>query len=280
MHRATTPSSITGKFTIAPPFWRLALLLLVGIASVVLTIRAKEREKRLHELTTSVVKSGGTVHPDWPAWRYAWEWWQGQSLRLGTEVIFRRNPSRRPRDELGDLHGLDIRCLYVTNGALTGDEVARLVPAHPIELLRLTKVTGTDAVAHALRESTTLRLTSFDDSDLSDTGLRELPLERIETLFVNGTEVSTTGLQELRRAERLWCLLLDGGQFNAESVEIVKRLPKLRILGLNGAAVTDEHLQLIHGLNLEKIHLENTTVTPAGIASLKQALPSCVVEVR
>ena len=264
----------------APPLWRLTLLLLLGVVSVGLTIRAKEREKRLKEVTTAVQNAGGVVHPDWPAWRYAWEWWQGQGVRLGTEVIFRREPSRRARGELGDLRGLNIACLYVLNGGLTGEEVARVVPAHPIELLRLVNVSGTDAVAHELRNSTTLRLTSFDDSDLSDAGLRELPLERIETLFVNGTEVTITGLRELRRAENLWCVVLDGSQFHDESVEIVKRLPKLRVLGLNGATVTNEHLLLMHDFKLEKVHLENTAVTPAGIASLKQALPNCVVEVK
>jgi hypothetical protein len=262
------------------PLWRLTLLLLLGVASVVLTIRAKEREKRLNELTTAVQKAGGEIHPDWPAWRYAWEWWQGQGVRLGTEVIFRRDSSRRARGELGDLRGLDISCLYVLNGALTGDEVARLVPVHPIELLRLVNVAGTDAVAHELRDSTTLRLTSFDDSDLSDAGLRELPLERIETLFVNGTEVTITGLQELRRAENLWGLVLDGGQFNDGALAVVKDLPKLRNLGLQGADVTDEHLLRARGIKLEKLHLEGTSVTPEAIEALKAALPGCAVEVK
>lgn len=280
MRQVDPPLAISRWATATPPPWRLVLLIVVGIAAVLWTMRAQRREAELKELQASVYRAGGQVVPDWSVWRRASAWWQGQQVTLGTEVIFRQGRSRRQRPVLGDLRGLDIACLYVLNGGLTGDELERLVPAHPIQLLRLMNVTGADAVAHKLRESRTLRIAAFDDSDLTDAGLRELPLERIESLYVNGTDVSVAGLHELKRAEKLWCLVLDGRQFNNESVEIVKCLPKLRILGLNGAAVTDAHLPLLRDLKVEQLSLEGTSVTSAGITALKQALPGCTIEVR
>jgi hypothetical protein len=177
-----------------------------------------------------------------------------------------------------DLSGLKITDLTLAETALTDAGLARLIAAHPLEVVVLrAEDVGEETVA-ALADCRKLFMLEVRASPLDDKQFARLPLDQLEELRVDDTHVTAAGLQELRRAGKLVVLTLDGRQFEDAAAEILHGLPALKQLELTGEAVTDDRLARLYGFTtLEVIELRSTSVSSDGVESLQQALPDCVI---
>ena len=121
--------------------------------------------------------------------------------------------------------------------------------------LRFTKVTG--ARLNHLAGLSNLRRLDLSLTKVDDDAMRQLKgLTKLQDLNLNQTPVGDAGLEHLRQ------------------------LPELRTLDLAGTRVTDAGLTYLRSLNkLRDVHLfDNSGVTDAGVASLKDARPELHIE--
>lgn len=179
------------------------------------------------------------------------------------------------------LSPLDITDLKLSETSLTGDELARFIREHPLQMLQLREQPLSDAAVDALASRRDLVILELRDCPLTDAQLARLPLEQLQELRVDGTQVTAGGLSVLRRAGRLTVATLDGRQLDEQVAGLLAGLPSLCAIELVGSDVTDAHLQRL-GANgaLQSIVLTRTAATDDAIKALEAALPECLVTVR
>lgn len=141
---------------------------------------------------------------------------------------------------------------------------------------------------------------NFDS--INDNGLAQLaPLTNLERLDLMQTNVRGTGFDQLKGLTRL--THIDGRYvpFTNQGLASLAALPALEHLNLHGAknfsdsglkafrdrktlrflsvsetGVTDAAVPLLATLTgLQDLYIERTKITPAGVAKLRAALPSC-----
>jgi hypothetical protein len=123
--------------------------------------------------------------------------------------------------------------------------------------------------------------------------LGELPELRVLTL--TNTRVTDEGLLQLSRFPKLNCLYIGnidhvkligpaGAKLNTlplltgKGLAKLKDLPNLQVIQLIGRLTADSDLHALHELkHLVFVDLMNTSVTDAGLAELKKALPNCKI---
>lgn len=99
----------------------------------------------------------------------------------------------------------------------------------------------------------------------------------VETLVLSNSSVIDADLAYLSGLSSMRNLALDGTDVSDEGLRFIARLP-LRRLDLSGTRVTDGGIvTLAHLSSLRVIGLGNTAVTPAGMDSLRAALPRVVI---
>jgi serine/threonine protein kinase len=110
----------------------------------------------------------------------------------------------------------------------------------------------------------------------TDVGMARLdeiwkPLSRpLETLNLEGTQVSDRGLAIVKAFTNLKTLRLSGAQVTDTGLAHLQALTKLQTLYLSGIQVTDAGLAHLQALTkLQTLHLSSTQVTDAGLAHLK-----------
>ena len=134
----------------------------------------------------------------------------------------------------------------------------------------------------------------LDDKNLEV--LRQVPELRVLTL--TNTRVTDEGLAQLAGFPRLNCLYIGnidhvkligpaGARLNTpplitgKGLVKLKDLPNLQVVQFIGPATTDRDLRALHELrHLVLVDLMNTSVTDAGVAELKRALPHCEISRR
>lgn len=262
--------------------WILLAISMSALLVALLIARAYERQHRIERLDAALMNAGGEMILPLPIWEYAWQrWWVGQSVVNWTGVSFDKSTIDgawlRAHDNLRDV---SINSLVIYDNGLTGPEVAELVSAHPLGQFMAWSVPNMDAVAAALGRVPTLNVLDVAQSDLTDEGFRQLPLEHLNSLDVDGTRVTSSGLRELRRCAKLRSLQLGGKQLDAEVVDVLSELPHLKGLTLSGNGVTDDDLRLLHEATLLYVRLWQTSVTNEGVDLLRAASPNCRVDVQ
>jgi hypothetical protein len=96
------------------------------------------------------------------------------------------------------------------------------------------------------------------------------PLNEVENLLLDWTEVTDAGLMNLKDGNQLHGLGLQGTQVTDAGLENLKELSQLRSLDLSGTKITDAGLAHLKALNkLEYLRLAGTQVTDAGVENLK-----------
>ena len=161
---------------------------------------------------------------------------------------------------------------------LDANDVVRLIDQHPLRDFSAHSLQDADSVAIALARKSLLTKLELERSDLTDDGLRLLPLEQLETLHVNGTHVTPAGLNELRRCCNLETLIIDGTQFDETVVAALTELPALQDVDLIGEDINDENIHLIAALqHLQSLYLDETSVTDSKIEDLRQSMPGTVI---
>lgn len=162
----------------------------------------------------------------------------------------------------------------------------------------------TDASAEYLSTLPRLRYVSLDYSQLTDAGLKSFKNSlQLEELSVRGTQVQGPGLLHLQELPHFRRLVLGGNQVTDQDLEIIAALkqieslavdqtlitdyglaefglpPKLSEIDLEGTEVTDKALLVLAKYpTLKKVRLPWKTISKAGQATLKLALPNCEIE--
>lgn len=254
---------------------------ILGLSAVLVAGSSFQQQRRVKGLESALIDAGCDVNLRQPVWEVLWQrWWTGPSFPNWTSVCFDNREVDgawlRSHDNLRDI---DLDALLIHDSSFTGDDVAALAVEHPLEQFSAWSVPNMDSVAAALGGVSTLRVLDVCDSDLTDDGFRQLPLEQLNAIDIHGTQVTAAGLLELRRCQELRSLTLDGRQFDADVLEVLENLPHVNGLLMSGRSVTDEDLSLLHGTRLKFVRLHNTAVTTTGIDELKAVASECRVEV-
>ncbi|MBD3675093.1 MAG: hypothetical protein HUJ26_16370 [Planctomycetaceae bacterium] len=154
----------------------------------------------------------------------------------------------------------------------------------------------TNASMEAVGKMTQLRELYLEDTQLTDTGVRELlGFQNLRVLVLTGTRISDTGVSLLANLETIDVLCLDSTNITGQGLSdlpdtqgmmlSMKHCPitddslkrylqshrKTRALSLGGSEITDDPIKLIGALQkLEFLDLNNTAVTNESIATISQ----------
>jgi hypothetical protein len=254
------------------------LVAVFGLISVILFFRPRQQANLIEQITAV---GGFVTHDPPPSLQEriaAYRQGQPQAENYTSVGLYTSEITGEWLREHDDLTALEITDLKLAETTLTDADLARLIAAHPLEVveLRAEKV-GMETIA-ALAQSQKLFILQIRESPIDDGQFARLPLERLEELRIDDTGVTPAGLKELSRAGRLYRLTIDGQQLDDATAEVLSRLPRLRELELIGALVTDDHLARLRAITaLEWVTLRRTAVTDDGIKSLKDALPNCEI---
>lgn len=176
-----------------------------------------------------------------------------------------------------DFRELEIDFLMLERTALTESDIERLIRTHPLRSLDAEgAAVSSDAIA-ALGLKEGLSRVAVPNTALTDHDLSLLPLESLDELEIDHTQVSPQGLRMLDRCRKLSVLSLDGSQFSSEIADTLQALQVERLI-LRGSDVVDEHLLRLRGLTtLWEVQLDNTSVSPEAIKDLRAASPDCLI---
>ena len=177
------------------------------------------------------------------------------------------------------LRGTPIVALTLHQCPISGADLAHLLSAHPLRELRAGGVAMRSDVFDGISQQSELRVLYIRGAALTDGQFERLPLEQYETLNIEQTGVTASGLRQLRRCRRLSSLGIDGRQLDDENAAMLASMETLLRLELVGREVTDEHIgRLLTMPQLDWLTLIDTSVTPQRVRSLKARHPECVVE--
>lgn len=273
---------------------RLRLLLIVAVClTVLLCAESYRRQRRIEWLAEEIKAVGGEVELPEPLLKQLWQGgWSNLDrevqVDLGGSKLDDNSWTRQPPDidrnwllEHDDLAGLQIADLIVNETPLPGANIACIIQKNPIRRFEGSEFKGADDAVRALKNSSTLTHVCLEGSDLTDEGLRSIPLEQLVLLRIEHTKVTPVGLRELRRCRRLKLLGADGTQAADAISELLTIEPKLADLSLwlEGPLVTDAYLVRLHELPLTGLWLVETSVSDGAVAELKKKLPQCTIDV-
>lgn len=268
---------------------KLAVVLAVCIL-VLLLADIYRRHRRTEWLVSEITAVGGSVHvPD----SLLQQFWEGRWSNLNQDLYVSLGGSklgdqweRLPPDvdgqwlrNLDDFAGLRITDLLIGGTPLPGADVARLIERHPVENFNAWELKGADDAARALGDCKTVTKVCLQNSDLTDAGLRRLPLEQLTSLEISRAPVTAAGLQDLKRCKQLRSLWIDVDQADGAIAALLRGQGSLGALSLDGPEITDEHLQGLDKLQLEVLLLMGDSVSEEAVNKLRTKLPECTIEV-
>jgi len=172
---------------------------------------------------------------------------------------------------IGEMPNLQVLEL---GGPLINDEAIEKLAELKLVWIGLRKTDITDkSLAHLTKMP--LRHGYFDDSRISDTGMKELArIRTLKVLDVSGTRITDVALAAFSNHPRLTALDVDDTSIGDKGLQAVVSVPRLLALDMANTAVTDEGLRhLIQAKRLNRIDLQGTVVSDQGIAQLN-ALPT------
>ena len=150
---------------------------------------------------------------------------------------------------------------------------------HHLTDLSLEETSISGAALKHIAELKHLEWLNLWKSGIDDAGLAHLSgLRNLDSLPIGGTNITDAGLDHLKSLPRLRYLGVRDTAITDAGVRQLTEFPALLELNLRGTKVTDASIPALCGMMaLEKLWLGNTAVTDEGIASIKQALPGCVI---
>jgi hypothetical protein len=153
-----------------------------------------------------------------------------------------------------------------------------------VSALRIEGATNDDLAW--LKDLRSIRHLTLDDSQITDAGLANVrwlsDLETLEIRQVNPHdftfrvgEITNYGMQHLVDLRHLRVLALNGVRVGNIGIDRLKHVD-LVSLDLCHTLVSDELLKSIIDMKrLKNLHVTNTRVTKAGVATFKESLPTC-----
>lgn len=267
----------------------LRVAILASFIAGAVLVRAYRRDLRAERLAAEIKEAGGTVSRAAPVWERLW--WRVRnsehahfmrSRMNGDETIVRLPKTLKEhwlesRDYLDALSITELEIISTPESA----EIPLLVARHPLKSLTVSYSRGVDNIAAALSDKRMVRRFAAFGSDLSDAGLKHLPLEQIEDLQIAKTRVTATGLLELHRAKQLHAIMLDGQQIDADVAFLLEENAAPYLLMLRGYDVQDLTLQMLMSVlkqrpktTMDTLFLDDTSATEAGVSAWERGLPS------
>ena len=141
-----------------------------------------------------------------------------------------------------------------------------------VDQANLTNSEATDGdVEGFIKGLTQLWSLYLNGTQVTDAGLENLKgLTQLQGLHLGGTQVGDAGLEHLKGLTQLQWLNLDGTKISDMGLENLNRLTQLQGLYLSNTKVSDAGLENINGLTqLQDLLLSGTQITDAGLENLK-----------
>jgi hypothetical protein len=140
------------------------------------------------------------------------------------------------------------------------------------------KSTTDSGLAH-IRELDRLQLLYLSGTQITDAGLIHMrELKHLQQLSLSNTKITDAGLIHIRQLKNLQELYLPGTQITDAGLVHLRELKNLHQLWLSGTQITDAGLvHLTEFKQLQWLYLTDTRVTPDGVAKLQAALPNTQV---
>jgi hypothetical protein len=174
-------------------------------------------------------------------------------------------------NDLADLHP---NCLGLGDTRLSTQSIHRLLQKYQLERFLARGVPVTDGEAVLLGDDVDLMELTLRKTQVTDAGLRLIPMAKVYRLDVSGSPITASAIEECLSGKGLRWIVLDGGQFTPELATFLGTIPWLQQIELVGPEVTDEHLKLLPSMSaLAGLWLEETSVTHEAIAAIRKAHP-------
>jgi hypothetical protein len=265
--------------------WIVCGLVLLPLALVALT--QWRQEVRAQRLVSDIEAAHGAIIRE----TSVWDRWVGKMVQESSGTLMYRetdgaivrldgqafdNSWLRNHDYLREL---PISTLTLNNVNIRGMELAQLVGSHPLRELYAAETELSPEVFDRILQQRRLKLLHLRGASLKDEQFVRLPLEQLEQLYVELTDVTPNGLRDLSRCDRLGCLGLDGRQLDEATAASLAEMPRLLFLNVVGRDVTDTHAELLHAMpQLHRLILVDTSISPQGLSHLRLAIPDTIVE--
>lgn len=151
---------------------------------------------------------------------------------------------------------------------------------HHLTDLSLEETSISGAALKHIAELKHLEWLNLWNTRIDDAGLAHLSrLRNLESLPIGGTHITDAGLEHLKPLPRLRYLGLRDNAITDAGTQQLTQFPALLELNLRGTKVTDASIPALSNMkSLEKLWLGDTSFTDKGIASIKRALPGCVID--
>jgi len=126
-------------------------------------------------------------------------------------------------------------------------------------------------------ESRTLRLAG---TDVTDTGLSNVRgMTKLEMVDLGHTEITDVGVRHLQTLANLEMLNLSYTNVGDAGLIHLQSLVNLQHLELSGTEISDAGLEYLKGLaELQHLNVSQTNVTDSGVAQLRSALEHCEIQ--
>ena len=219
LRMSAAANAVSSTATTARHDWRrkrrigiVAFVVALLAIGALLFLDAKRRDTRRALLLVQIADAGGNASHVPPLADRLWKWWQTGRFRPWQSTTMLQSPKFTNEwiREHDYLRGLDITTLECHS--LTGDDLARLIDSHPLEFLVMNRCALSGEVVDAISDKDRLRWLFFENANLSDDDMAQLPLEALEKFGTNLCPVADRGLQQLSRCQRLTQVNLDGNQ--------------------------------------------------------------------
>jgi Leucine-rich repeat (LRR) protein len=182
--------------------------------------------------------------------------------------------------------------LAVTLKAATDRNLQLVLSLEHVVSLDLSGSAITDQGLRKLHAMTGLEILKLDNTQITDDSLELLKsLSKLKHLSLAGTPIRGPGLVHLRGLTKLRVLFLSCTRVDDEGLSHLSAMSQLEILFLNaiplqevtsdtgdrnGGQITDAGLMHLGNLTgLKILDVQNTSVTEAGAADFRAALPTC-----
>lgn len=130
-------------------------------------------------------------------------------------------------------------------------------------------------IAH-LPQVATLLLTN---TPVTDAGVKQLGTSNVKNLYLNGTNVTDQGLEDVAKMSSIQVLNLSKTKVTDKGLKPLLSLNNLVWLLLSDTDITDSGLDALAGMkSLHHLTVGNTKVTPEGIKRMKDANPKLTID--
>ena len=189
-----------------------------------------------------------------------------------------REALEKPEGELITKADLEkVRYLEVTDD-LTDEGLKEVAKLQQLTGLSLYDTKITDAGLKDVAKMKQLEYLGLASTQITDAGLKEVAkLRKLTELEFLAEQITDAGLKELAKLQQLEALRFDScPKITDAGLKEVAKLEKLHFLILYRTEITDASLKEVAKMKqLKDLELGGTSVTKAGVAKLKKALPNC-----